>query len=141
MSKETLRIEALVDNLGEIRHFVRETAIAMGASADTVASLVLASDEVATNAIVHGYRGDAGTIELEIERQGENLVVRVRDQAPTFDLSSVPAPDLSLPLELRPIGGLGIFLAREVVDQVSHRAGPTGGNEVTLVKRLESDCK
>jgi anti-sigma regulatory factor (Ser/Thr protein kinase) len=112
----------------------------MGASADTVASLVLATDEVVTNIIVHGYEGREGTIEIEMERQGQDVLVRVRDQAPPFDSTAVPPPDLTLPLEKRPLGGLGVYLARRVVDEMSYRAGVQGGNELTLVKRVDSGC-
>jgi anti-sigma regulatory factor (Ser/Thr protein kinase) len=47
----------------------------------------------------------------------------------------VPEPDITLPLERRPVGGLGIFLSRKLMDEIRHRALPEGGNEVTLVKR------
>jgi len=139
-SKRIFSVVARVENLGVLRRFVRETAVAMGADPDTVASLVLATDEVATNVIVHGYRGRDGPIEVVVERQGDNVVVLVRDHAPPFDSTAYPAPDLTIPPEQRPLGGLGLFLARRVVDEMSHRLSTDGGNEVTLVKRIESDC-
>ncbi len=63
---------------------------------------VLAVDELAANTIVHGYRGQPGTIEVEIERTAEALMVRRRDQAPPFDPTRLAEPDTSLPLEQRP---------------------------------------
>jgi anti-sigma regulatory factor (Ser/Thr protein kinase) len=56
--------------------------------------------------------------------------------APPFDPTRVPDPDLTLPLEERPLGGLGIYLIRQSVDKMVYRAVPEGGNELTLVKRL-----
>jgi anti-sigma regulatory factor (Ser/Thr protein kinase) len=48
----------------------------------------------------------------------------------------VPPPDLDLPLERRPLGGMGVHLARTLTDRLDHRILPGGGNEVTLSKRL-----
>jgi serine/threonine-protein kinase RsbW len=63
-------------------------------------------------------------------------VVQVRDEAPPFDPATVPSPDLSIPLEKRLFGGMGVFLMREMVDEIHHRIRPQGGNELSLVKRI-----
>ena len=47
--------------------------------------LILAVNEVATNIVVHGYRGQPGAIEIELRRQGDAIEIRLRDQAPLFD--------------------------------------------------------
>jgi serine/threonine-protein kinase RsbW len=62
------------------------------------------------------------------------LVVCLRDHAPPFDPRSVLPPDPSLPLEVRPLGGMGVHLMKQLVDRVIHRVPPQGGNELTLVK-------
>jgi serine/threonine-protein kinase RsbW len=48
----------------------------------------------------------------------------------------VPLPDLTLPLEERPLGKLGLFLVWHLIDEVTYRAPPEGGNELTLTKKL-----
>jgi anti-sigma regulatory factor (Ser/Thr protein kinase) len=48
----------------------------------------------------------------------------------------VPEPRLDLPLEQRPLGGMGIHLARTLTDGLDHRILPDGGNETTLTKLL-----
>jgi serine/threonine-protein kinase RsbW len=130
----TLRIPAELENLERIRRFVTKEATALGADPDAVPDLVLAVDEAATNIIMHGYLGETGTIEIEVGHQGDALVVRLCDQAVPFDPNDVPPPDLTMPLEERPIGGLGVYMMRQLVDQVIHRVPPQGGNELTLVK-------
>jgi len=131
-----LRIAADLENLAEIRRFVRETAAALGADPETVSSLELAVEEAACNAIVHGYRGRAGSLEVGIERDGEALLIRLRDWAPPFDPTLVPDPDLTVPLAKRPLGGMGVYLIRHSVDEIDYRALPEGGNELALRKRL-----
>ena len=57
-----------------------------------------------------------------------DILIRVRS-----DMNQTS--NLNLPLEKRPIGGLGVYLARQAMDEVHHRITSTGGNELTLVKR------
>lgn len=132
-----LRVSAEPVNLARIRRFVADEAVALGADPAAVPDLIQAVDESATNIIVHGYRGTVGIVEVEL-RIGEGaLVVHLRDHAPPFDPTRVPPPDLSQPLERRPLGGMGVHLTRELTDEVRHRS-PTGwGNELTLIKRIE----
>ena len=134
----TLRIAAEVHNLAAIRHFIQETGAALDASTSAIDDLVLAVDESATNIIKHGYRGQPGDIEIEVWREDEAVVVRLRDQAPPFDPTCLEDPDLTLPLDRRPVGGLGVFLTRRLVDAVTHRLTSQGGNELTLTKKANS---
>ena len=76
-----------------------------------------------------------GRLEIELERVGDDLVVCLRDEATPFDPTTVPPPDLTLPLAKRPIGGLGIHLVRRTMDKIIHQVTASGGNELTLVKR------
>ncbi|MBC7811803.1 MAG: ATP-binding protein [Burkholderiales bacterium] len=129
-----LRIAAELTNLAAIRRFVKENAAALHANADTTTDLLIAVDEMVTNVIVHGYDGQTGMIELEVSRVDQAIIIAVRDDATPFDPTLVPAPDLTIPLEQRPLGGLGIHLTRELTDDFSYRRLPSGGNEVTLTK-------
>ncbi len=131
----TLSLPAELKQMAILRQFVEQTAAGWQADPDEVADVILAVDELATNSTLHGYRGQGGTIDVVVRRAGTDLVVVLRDRAPVFDPSTVPPPNLSLPLEERPIGGMGLHLARNMVDELRHRARPQGGNEITLVKK------
>jgi serine/threonine-protein kinase RsbW len=134
-TRYALQTTAELKNLNQIRDFVETAANALGFEPELIPNIQLAVDEVATNVMLHGYRGQGGSLEVELERVGSDLVVRIRDEAPPFDPTTVPAPDLSLPLAKRPIGGLGIHLVRRAVDEVIHQVTAVGGNELILVKR------
>jgi serine/threonine-protein kinase RsbW len=129
-----LRIASDVDELAAVRRFVRDTAVSAGVGRPEIDDMVQAVDETVTNVIVHGYRGAPGFVDLEIEAEDGALVVRVRDEAPQFDPTTLQAPDTSLPLDQRPFHGMGVFLTRELSDEVSYRY-TEGGNELTIVKR------
>lgn len=130
-----LRIAANVDNLAEMRDFVEQAAINMGASRKCVEDMVLAMDEAATNIIVHGYRGEPGFIEISVAYDGRALKVTLQDQAPLFDPRCVPEPLLTLPLEERPLGGLGVYIMRALTNELHYCVTVDEKNELTLVKK------
>ena len=126
---------AEIKQVATLRQWVEDTAAGWQANADSLADVILAVDELATNSAMHGYKGGPGTVEVVVRRSGADLIVILRDRAPTFDPTTVPPPDLTLPLEERPIGGVGLHLVRHMVDELRHRARPGGGNEITFVKK------
>ena len=134
-----MRVSAERKVLAVIRDFVKNHAIAAGASAEEAVDLIQAVDEAATNIIIHGYQEREGEIEIEIRSHPQTVKVILRDNAPTFDPTKVPQPDINLPLEKRPIGGLGVHLIRHCVDEFSHCAPENGGDELVLVKQIKSD--
>jgi serine/threonine-protein kinase RsbW len=133
----TLVIDAKRENLTVMRSFVAETAAALGVSGPCAEDLILAVDESATNIIVHGYRGQPGRIELQLDLQGDEFVARMLDDSPYFDPLQARPPDLTAPLEQRPAGGLGIYLCREFTDSLTYCRTPDGRNELTLRKRVK----
>ena len=136
--ESTMRMTAELKDLSVIRCFVQEAATALQADPIVIPDVVLAVNEAATNVIVHGYGGQPGIIEIKVGREGNSLVIRLRDQAPPFDPNDVPPPDLALPLEERPFGGMGVYLTKQIMDQVIHLVTPQGGNELTLKKGWSS---
>jgi len=131
----TLHIAAELKNLSLIRRFIQETAAALGADRAVIADMILATDEAVTNVIVHGYQDRPGMIEIELQRNGDAIVIYLRDESLPFDPTSVPPPDVTQPLEERPLGGMGIHLIRQLMDDVSHHITPQGGNELIMTKR------
>ena len=131
----SLHVTADVEQLATIRAFVERHARELGGDPFDVYDLILAVNEMATNIVVHGYRGQAGAIEIELWAFGDGIEVRLRDRAPLFDPTRAPEPDLSLPLHKRPLGGMGIHVTRELMDSLSYRVTPEGENELTLTKQ------
>jgi len=125
----------MLDNLEKIRSFIAETGQNLCAGEECQECLVHAVDEAASNIILHGYDGRPGEIEIAVSRVGDNLVVRICDQAPPFNPTNYPMPDLTLPLKKRPLGGLGIYFIRHFTDDVCYRRTSQGDNELTLVKK------
>jgi serine/threonine-protein kinase RsbW len=130
----TISIVAGLDELSEVRAFVREHVAAAGGEGEVVTDLVQAVDELVCNVIGHGYSGRPGRIEVAFIPTASAIGFRIRDDAPPFDPTAHPEPRLDVPLRERRLGGMGVHLARTLTDQFDHRILPTGGNEVTIRK-------
>jgi anti-sigma regulatory factor (Ser/Thr protein kinase) len=131
-----LNVAAELSNLARIRRFITEVAMMLDLGQDTMYALLQAVDESATNIIVHGYRNRPGPIEIEAREEDGFLMISLRDQARPFDPTALPPPDIDLPLEQRPIGGMGVYLTRQLMDKVLHRSLPQQGNELILMKKI-----
>lgn len=130
-----LTVSAELSNLAKIRRFIEKRSAVLKLTPEAVGDIRLAVDEAAANIILHGYRGAPGTIEVEMIRNDDVIIVNLRDSAPVFDPTTVPPPDLSIPFFQRSPGGMGVHLIRQAVDKICHQTSASGGNELTLVKR------
>jgi serine/threonine-protein kinase RsbW len=107
---------------------------ASGFPEDDILDTQLAVEEAITNIIMHGYRNGEGAITVS-GRAGDGTVeVRLEDRAGPFDPLSIPEPDLAGDAGDRKIGGLGIFLIRQIMDDARYRF-EDGKNILVLTKR------
>jgi anti-sigma regulatory factor (Ser/Thr protein kinase) len=122
--------------LAQMAERVEGFGAAQGLPANVVNALNVVLDEAVSNAINHGYDpGVRGEIAVRLRRAADGVLLEVEDDGRPFDPLQTPPPDLSLPLERRPIGGLGVHLIRNLMDEVSYaRVG--GRNVLKMVKHL-----
>ncbi|HEY5791006.1 MAG TPA: ATP-binding protein, partial [Gammaproteobacteria bacterium] len=91
------------------------------------------------NVISHAFAG-APEASAEVQLELDDAFVRLRfsDAGPPFDpLQEAPLPDLELPTEERPIGGLGVLLCRRLADRIEYRR-EAGHNVLLFEKRRAS---
>ncbi|MDP1615571.1 MAG: ATP-binding protein [Methylococcales bacterium] len=82
----------------------------------------LVLEELIVNAIDNGYPdGRNGAIDVLIETNRQDICIRITDDGDAFDPFQMATPDLSLAIEDRPIGGLGIYLVRSYMDSCEYR--------------------
>ena len=134
MSKTTFVAD--FDNLDEIREFVAGEARQVGFSEKEIYSIQLAADEASTNIIEHAYAGvKGGKIEIECTATENQFTIMLRDQGAAFNPDSVPEPNVKANLSDRKIGGLGMYLMRKLMDEVSYETSTDEGNILTMIKR------
>jgi anti-anti-sigma factor len=99
-------------------------------------SVSVALDELLNNTIAYGFAGrGSGEVRIEMELRTDRLCVTLTDNGRPFNPLDVAAPDTALSVEERRIGGLGIHLARRMMDDVAyHRRADR--NVVSLAKLL-----
>lgn len=98
------------------------------------AHVVSAVGEAYNNIVLHGYAGrDPGTVQLQIESTHEWMRIMIKDTGASFDPSEAAPPKL----DTLPESGLGVFIIRSFIDEVTYVAGPP--NVLTLVKRLDGE--
>lgn len=134
--KRTLTLHNDVRRIPELAAFVDALAAECALDPHLQAAVNLALEEAVTNVMMYAYpQGETGPVGISAERVGDRLVFTVVDSGVAFDPTAVPDADISLGVAERPIGGLGIYLVRRIMDAVRYeRAG--GQNVLTLVKKI-----
>jgi len=95
----------------------------------------LSLEELFMNVAMHGSAGaeTPRTVVLALRADGTTVTTVIEDDGVAFDPLNAPPPDLESDIEDRPIGGLGVYLVKEMMDRVDY-ARVDGRNRVTLVK-------
>jgi sigma-B regulation protein RsbU (phosphoserine phosphatase) len=126
---------AKFDQLDAIREFAAQAARDAGMDDSDIYAVELSMDEACTNVIEHAYEGtEGGEIECTCDTDDKNLTVIIHDHGKSFDPSDVAQPDLDADIDARPIGGLGIFLMKKLMDEVRFEPLGEAGNVLTMVK-------
>lgn len=93
-----------------------------GLSAKVARDLNLALEEIVTNIITHSYTDDrAHLIGVHLNLQSDEVRIEVEDDGQPFNPLEAQEVDTTMPLEDRPIGGLGIHLVRKVTDGLEYK--------------------
>ena len=133
---DSLRLPAELTQIAAVHDFVEQVGQDHNLDVRTLHTLHLVLEEACTNVIVHAYQGQGGEMEITIEVQTDCVRVLVHDWGTPFEPADVPVPDVYAPLEDRPLGGLGVYLLREMMDDVQYEFSTQDGNTLTMVKVL-----
>lgn len=129
----------LKNDISEIKRlaaFIDEIAEELSLPMDLVFNLNLVLEEAVSNVILYAYpKRIANDISLTANLSANNLVFTLTDSGEPFDPTQAPDADISLSAEERQIGGLGIFLIRNIMNKVEYQR-IDGKNVFTLVKDL-----
>lgn len=135
MSKSAkIALPAKLENLEAMVGFIGEGAEKQGFDQKTIHQIHLACEEALVNVIHYAYPDGNGDIELTYDLNEEKgLVIEIIDWGIPFNPLSLPEPDIEASIEDRKIGGLGIYMMRNIMDEV-HYKREQGRNILTLVK-------
>jgi serine/threonine-protein kinase RsbW len=139
-------VPGALDSLKPIRAFVMKYANEAAIDNKATYRLITAVDEIATNIVNYGYQeaGRSGNIAVHAQITDEQLIITLEDRAIPFDPLAHDLPDdeeISSDLTLRDIGGLGIFLTLNGVDEFKYEFVDEKNRNIFIMNRPNGDMK
>jgi len=133
MDQQTYVIRSSLPEVDRLSKEIKVGWDKAGLDKDTVFALYTALEEALVNAVKHGNKFDPGlSVEVRVGRQAGEVRVEVKDQGKGFDHTSIPDPrrhDV-----ITKLSGKGVFMIKELMDEVSYLEG---GTRIVMVKKIE----
>lgn len=125
-----------IEEISKLEGFMETIGEATGIDPSLTVSLNLALEEAVTNVISYAYpEGQEGIVDIDVCATKEQLEFVISDSGIPFDPTTKEDADITLGVEERPIGGLGIFLVRQLMDTILYEYKDKK-NILTLRKQL-----
>lgn len=136
MRKE-LCIKNQMTELEKVNQFIDEIGEELGLNMELTMNLNLVMEEMVVNVISYAYpEGSDAEIELLAKSDGKELTLVLSDQGREFDPTMKEDSDMSVNPALRDIGGMGIFIVKNIMNKVSYQR-LEGRNLLTMTKSIE----
>ena len=130
MTERHLLLQNDVRQIPQLADFVETIAQESNLDQALAMTLNLALEEAVTNVIMYAYpKGSQGLVDLEA------IVRKDSHSGKPFDPNAAPKADISLDVEERPIGGLGIYMVMNIMDSVAYRR-ENDRNILTMTKKI-----
>ena len=132
-----LDITAVLENLDTVLQFVDTHLEQAECSPKIQMQIDLAVEEIFVNIANYAYHPETGpaTVRVEVRPDGSAVTITFIDHGVPFDPLAKADPDVTLPSEQRKVGGLGVFLVKQNMDDIQYEY-LNGSNILTLKKEL-----
>jgi len=131
-----ISVENKIEALPALAEMLEQLADEWGLNPGLTMNLNLVIEEAITNVVFYAYDDKLPhLIDIDFELDGNEFTIVISDDGRPFDPTQKTDPDISLSVDDRQIGGLGIFLIRKIMDEVSYRR-ENKKNVLTLVKSI-----
>lgn len=125
-----------IQQIPQLASFLETIAEEKNISQALTMSLNLALEEAVTNVILYAYpEGTDGLVDIEAVLRDDSLEFILSDSGKPFDPTAAPEADITLGVEERQIGGLGIYLVRQIMDSVTYKR-ENGRNILHMTKKI-----
>lgn len=134
---EELTVKALIDNVETVIEYVNDKLDTLNCPGNIRAQMNIAIDEIISNIANYAYGPDRGpvTVRMEVKTSPTTIVLIFIDHGAPFNPLARTDPDITLPARARKIGGLGIYMVKKSMDNMTYEYRD-GMNILTLYKRL-----
>ena len=132
-----LIVEAKLDNLAQVLQFVDSRLEEEDCPIGLQMKIDVAVEELFVNIASYAYAPDSGsaTVRMEVEENPKTVVITFADHGVHYDPLAKEDPDVTLSINDREIGGLGIFMVKKSMDDMIY-AYENGQNVLTIRKRI-----
>ena len=132
-----LTITATVENIGTVTDFVNEQLEALDCPMKAQMQIDIAIDELFGNIAHYAYHPEVGnaTVRVEVTEEPLAVIVTFIDRGVPYDPLKVAEPDITLSAEDRQLGGLGIYMVKKSMDEISYEY-KDGKNILSIKKKL-----
>ena len=129
-------VEAKTENLEKVFAFINEQLDKAPCTPKARNELLMATEEIFINIASYAYSPDTGSAWINASVKDGFITVEFRDRGVPFDPLAKQDPDVTLSVEKRQVGGLGIFMVKKMMDEVLYRR-ENGENILTIRKKLQ----
>ena len=135
--EKEIKIANNLDEITYLAEFVEEICETLSLSPEVTMNINLALEEAVANIIMYAYpKQEQHNILLKATSTDQQLIFLLTDNGLSFDPTQIADADITSSIEDRPIGGLGIFLIRSIMNEVSYQR-LDGENRLTMKKNIE----
>ena len=113
--------EAKVDNLYAVLEFINAELERHNCPLKLQNKIAIAAEEIFVNIAKYAYPSDEGRITIHISAGEEGITIRYEDAGIPFNPLEQANPDLDKPLKEREVGGLGIFMVKQIMDVMEYK--------------------
>lgn len=133
----TITLPAMVESITKVTDFLDCELEALECPIKALTQINIAADEIVTNVASYAYGPEGGDVTVSFSYDAENKTAEICfiDAGIPFDPLAKADPDVSLSAEERQIGGLGIFLVKKTMDEMTYRR-ENGKNILCIRKRI-----
>jgi anti-sigma regulatory factor (Ser/Thr protein kinase) len=117
-----LKLPAEISNLRKFIELVSRCAEEQGLSPERIIEIGVATEEALVNVCNYAYQDGNGDVKVSCTLDDENrFVIEIEDAGIPFDVISIGEPDLIDDIDKRKVGGLGVFIIKELVEDLQYR--------------------
>ena len=117
-----INVEASINNIETVTDFINMQLEEAGCPQKSIFQIDVAIDELFGNIARYAYQGTTGNVlvRFQTKQTPPSAVITLIDKGIPFNPLECDDPDISLPTGDRPIGGLGVFLSRKIMDEIRY---------------------
>lgn len=139
---QSAKIPASMEHLSRVMSLTGRFLKEAGCGEDDRRHIEISVEEIFTNIASYAYKNKEGTVWMEwgvreTGKEQKEVMIRFQDEGAPYDPFARKDPDLTLPIEERPVGGLGVYMVKQFMDDASY-CYENGRNVTVIQKRFHS---